>query len=293
MVARGLTSLLVFLSLGMPEISLAQESFGPWKREGQLAVTTRPLPSRIAVDRNFTDAEQKIFETLAERTTEPIPEMPLSQAMTLLSERHGIPILLHSPSLEAETLTGEETVKLEIGDLPLRSALKLLLNDVQGIPLRCEIEDDVLWVISDVESGHFCRIYDVRPLVGDGDPNELIEILLHTHLPSLAWFEIGDGDGTIHAFRGNLIISQTQDAHEDIEALLNMLLRQLRENPDSPDWSPYAKQRREDRHKAESQMSGIGLPRPAEAASEAPAPGTGMFLVPAEGNASPWKQDCR
>ena len=120
---------------------------------------------------------------------------------------------------------------MQVKDISIRSALNLVLSQRN---LNYLIRDEVL-LITTQDKANSCltlSIYDVRDLVSDAnhapDQNAVTQLttVITTTLASPTWNTVG-GQGTIQPFTNNgicvLVISQTQEVHEQIEQLLTDL----------------------------------------------------------------------
>jgi tetratricopeptide (TPR) repeat protein len=108
------------------------------------------------------ETERRIFRALRERGEIQFNNQPLSGVMKLLSDQYGIPIVIDTKGLEDETLTPEEPVTLEVPEISLRSALKLIL---EPMGLTYVIQDEVMKITNKKGSSNVVRVYPVGDLV--------------------------------------------------------------------------------------------------------------------------------
>ncbi|WP_437230002.1 vWA domain-containing protein [Planctomicrobium sp. SH661] len=111
--------------------------------------------------------EEKIYTALDQITSVEFPSTPLKDAIQYLSEQHGIPIRLDMKALEDESLTGEEEISLVLSGIKLKSALKLMLENVGGVSLTYIIEDEIMKITSQAAADEKMqtRVYPVADLV--------------------------------------------------------------------------------------------------------------------------------
>ncbi|MEW4490613.1 sigma-70 family RNA polymerase sigma factor [Thalassoglobus sp. JC818] len=191
-----------------------------------------PVDSPIAVERNQSPQEERILELLDETTSLEFPGSPLSDVTTFLSEHYNIPVYIDERALSEEGLTVDDEVSIDIKNVPLSTGLKLMLKPLE---LTYLVKDELLYITTkySAEEEYVTRVYDVRSL-NVHDPETLADVLLNT-VGVVSWRH-QDGEGDISFFNGSVIIRQTPAVHDEIETLLNQLAKQIRSNPNSPDW---------------------------------------------------------
>lgn len=110
---------------------------------------------RLAPDQNPGGAaprEASSAASLEDRLARPVPfpfaaETPLTDVALWLRETLGAQVILDRAALERQGLSRESTVQLELDNVRLKTALRLLLDQVD-LTYRLEAEDNVL-VITD------------------------------------------------------------------------------------------------------------------------------------------------
>ena len=176
-----------------------------------------------------TPSEQKIKSKLDTKISIDVADQPLSEWVTVLSDKYHIPIMFDTNALKDATIDPSTTsVGAIVKDISLRSAFKLVLSQYY---LTYGITDEVL-LITTQDKANACltpSIYDIRDLVSDAkhvpDQNAVTQLtaVITTTLAAPTWNSSG-GPATIQPFTNNgicvLVISQTQDVHEQIEQLL-------------------------------------------------------------------------
>ncbi len=111
--------------------------------------------------------EQRIYEQLETTTSIEFQGNPLRDVVQYLSEVHNIPILIDENALQDAGLSADEEINLVISGIKLRSALKLMLENVAGVPLAYVIEDEVMKITTkDIADNTLqTRVYPVADLV--------------------------------------------------------------------------------------------------------------------------------
>jgi len=91
------------------------------------------------------EAERRIFRALRERGEAQFNNTPLSSVMQTLADQYQIPIVIDQKGLEDETVSPEEPISLNVPEISLRSALKLILEPLN---LTYAIQDEVMKITS-------------------------------------------------------------------------------------------------------------------------------------------------
>ncbi|MFM8214979.1 MAG: FecR domain-containing protein, partial [Pirellula sp.] len=108
------------------------------------------------------EAERRIFRALRERDEANFNNTPLSSVMQTLADRYNIPIVIDQKALEEESVTAEDPVSLNVPEISLRSALKLILEPLN---LTYVIQDEVMKITNKKNSANVVRVYPVGDLV--------------------------------------------------------------------------------------------------------------------------------
>ncbi len=158
-------------------------------------------------------------------------ETPLRDVIDYLKDVHHIEIQLDAAGLKDAGVEDTVLITKNIKGVSLRSALRLLLDELQ---LKYVIHNEVLLItsVSKAESDEFMvtKAYPVQDLVlperdGAVDTQSLTDLLMNT-VETKTWSENG-GNGTISNIivgkRVLLVTAQTQEVHEEIEQTLEML----------------------------------------------------------------------
>jgi hypothetical protein len=111
--------------------------------------------------------EERIYRALGEVTSVEFPGNPLSDVIDFISTQHNIPILLDTNTLADEGIGPDEEISLILSGITLRSALKLMLENVGGIELTYIIEDEVMKITTALKADEIMqtRVYPVGDLV--------------------------------------------------------------------------------------------------------------------------------
>jgi hypothetical protein len=109
-------------------------------------------------------AEVRIRAALEEPTLFEFFETPLEEALNSIKERHGVEIVLDRKSLEDEAIDTATPVTLNLDGVTLKSALRLLLRDLD---LTYMIENEVLLITTPIraEEELTTKVYPVADLV--------------------------------------------------------------------------------------------------------------------------------
>ena len=202
----------------------------------EMAATPEPQTVIEAAGDAETQAAAKINAALASPTEIVCKEMPLHVLIDELKARHKIEIQIDVAGLKDAGLDANSPITKNIKGVSLRSALRLLLDELQ---LKYAIHNEVLLITSPekAESDDFLatKIYPVKDLVLvrnetgeiEADFQPLIDLIQNT-VACKSWLDNG-GNGPIasYQFQGRclLVISQTQEVHEQVADLLAALRR--------------------------------------------------------------------
>ena len=174
--------------------------------------------------------------------------MPLTDAIDYLKDFHKIEIQLDKKAMDEAGIGTDTTVTKNLKDIPLRSALRLILHE---LGLTYVVENEVLLITTNEAAEARCEpvVYPVADLVekyrdrnGNITPDfdSLIEMIQSTVAPS-SWDEVG-GPGSIAKFDTNLslVLDQTQEVHEEVVDLLEQLRGQAVGRPAAAERDRFA-----------------------------------------------------
>ncbi|MFK8113794.1 MAG: VWA domain-containing protein [Rubripirellula sp.] len=110
------------------------------------------------------ETERKLQLALSEETSASFVELPLSDAIQQISEKHEIPIVVDSRALEEIGLSAEEPISLTLKNVSLRSFLRLMLRELD---LTYMIKDEVMQIttVEQAEQNLINKVYPVGDLV--------------------------------------------------------------------------------------------------------------------------------
>jgi serine/threonine protein kinase len=171
------------------------------------------------------DDDSTLEDALAQSSTCDFAGTPLNEALKQLGDRHGIHLGIDERSLEAAGVASDVPITCNLGGVPLRTLLTLMLREV-----------DVAWTVTPtglvVTTPREVRMtleliaYDAADLADGGDYTELIDVIKSTIAPD-TWTDVG-GPGSVRAsVRGTLDVRQNYHVHRQIEDLL-AALRQVK-----------------------------------------------------------------
>lgn len=151
-------------------------------------------------------------------------ETPLGTALDGFSTKIGTQVYLDPKALVDLAITSDDPVTLGLKQVPAEMALDLILRPHQ---LAYTLRSGVVMVSSqaEIDASPETRVYYVPA----DSTNELIQLIPSTVAP--ATWATGGGLGAIVPFRDSLVISQTSEAHQDIEKLLKDLEPVLAKGP--------------------------------------------------------------
>jgi len=114
-----------------------------------------------------SENEQRIHEALDSSTSIEFTGTPLRDVISYISEIHDIPILLDTAALGEQGITGDEEVSLVVNGIKLRSALALLLENVNQVELAYVIQNEVMRITTKevADDTLTTRVYPVADLV--------------------------------------------------------------------------------------------------------------------------------
>lgn len=192
-------------------------------------------PPAIQADNEPILPEQSIHQVLAKPIQLDLIDIPFSEAVRHLEKTTGIEIQLDNKALEEMSFNTDEHVTLRVADISARSALELLLRQMD---LTWIILDDTLWITTNeaAEEYEYVKVYNVADLVRtntpamNDDPNgesvaslDSLIVLITQWIHSESWDHAG-GSGTIAgteiAGKQIVLCKQKRQVHEEIEQLL-------------------------------------------------------------------------
>ncbi len=182
-----------------------------------------------AAKSHLRTGKEAIQSALAEKIDLDVNEVPLAEVVRRLRMTHHVQILFDMNALKDAAIDPTALpVTLTVKNINLSSALKLLLSQFQ---LTYIIRDEVLQITTRDKASTVLspRVYDVQDVLSkseDGMPDfdSLIDVIVTT-VASQSWSDTG-GPGSIMTISpSSIIISQTQEVHEEIDDLLHSIRR--------------------------------------------------------------------
>ncbi len=140
------------------------------------AATAQTESLQVEFFPELSQKEKHIVEQLDLPTTFDFTDESLDGVRETVMERHGFDILIERDELEEESIASDAAdLTLKVNEVPLRSALKLLLGRKN---LAYVIEDDVLKITtqSAYANDRLTRIYPVRDLT-DNKPDDFQSLM--------------------------------------------------------------------------------------------------------------------
>ena len=198
-----------------------------------------------------TPADGRIRRALDEKTKLQFQDAEIGEVIAYLKRLHKIEIQLDRESLEEYDLGSDTLVTCTVKDISLRSALKLMLRDLD---LTYIIRDEVLLITSEdvAQENRLTRIYDVADLVAYRDEKgiytdyePLIDVLTAAAEPE-SWMCMG-GNGIVTGYDFGtarvVVVSQTEEVHSKIVGVLTAIRQVAAQHPGNgqPPWKPRPK----------------------------------------------------
>jgi hypothetical protein len=179
-------------------------------------------------------AQQRIEAALNQRLRSPIefPETPLNVIMQQLAEEYDIPIHFDTTALEAVAQSPEIEVSAAYHGITLRSALELMLGQVEDVTYIIDNEVLIITTEDEAESRMLTVVYqvdDLLPRQGRDDnvarEASIIDVITRC-VERDSWARYKTGEGEICVLDpGVMVISQTQRVHDEVARLLAEIRR--------------------------------------------------------------------
>jgi hypothetical protein len=170
----------------------------------------------------LSEREQKIREILAKPGDLSYTQVSLADVVTALQDQFGIEIHLDRVAMEEAGKSGDELITISVKGVSLGSALRLMLRPHD---LCVVVRDEVLQLTSKEEAAALLvtRIYPVGDISDQQGFADLVDAITST-IDYATWDEYG-GNGSVAPLSGasSLIISQSQDVHDQVLQLLRSL----------------------------------------------------------------------
>ncbi len=197
------------------------------------------VPGLSSVGISTMGAESISYARIRDALSKPITfefnDASLSDVVQFLRESYKIPVIIDNRALDDVGLGADTPVTISIKGISLRSALRLMLREMD---LTYVVRDEVLKITTpeEAENELDTRLYAVSDLAYDGKPPVLVtgptsqfemlfEVIGSVVAPD-TWDSVG-GAGNMEPYDpwGTVVISQTDEVHDQIEALLATIRR--------------------------------------------------------------------
>lgn len=160
-------------------------------------------------------------------------ELPLNDFVRDMGRTLGIPVHIDERALNEEGVSINEPISQDLEDIPAESIVKITCEPFGLIGL---VEDGQLFVTSILaaEEREFTKVHDIRDLSeGDFTSSELIDLLVQE--TSGPWYVESGSHLPIIPLNGLLVVRQTERVHNEVEAILADLRKQMAEAPSMPE----------------------------------------------------------
>ncbi len=184
--------------------------------------------------------EERIRAALDTRVDVSLIEVPLHDVAKQIEMVVGFDVELDTKALDVVGIGGDTPITRELSDVSLRSALNLMLDELE---LTYVIANEVLLITTfeEADANLWPKVYDVADLVAPAnlsvagspfavnppEPNfiALTRVITTTIAPD-TWDQVG-GPGSIESMAYGekyvLVISQTEEVHEEVRELLEQI----------------------------------------------------------------------
>jgi hypothetical protein len=193
-----------------------------------LLLVTRVMAAEEAED--LRTGEEAILAVLEEKTSFEFVDEPFGGVVEFFKKRHHVEIQLDVRALDDVNLGTDAPVTRRMQNVKLRSALNLILGDLD---LTWIITDEVLLITTpeEAEECTYTKVYDVTDLVkvvdrkgnASSDFDSLLNVITGSVQPE-AWSCRGSEISFLECREARvLIVSQWREMHEEIARLLDDL----------------------------------------------------------------------
>ncbi len=218
-----------------------------WRWNLFVCITLLPLVAPLVRDARADEPaappnrETLISAALARPINCEYNQTPLADVIKDLEKKLGITVALEIKALDEVGIGSDTPITIQLTNISAASALRHLLRRTDPT-LTFSIRDGALTITTreEAEENLRLRYYDISELAGeistnrvfhvlqrsspfsiDGDAPALVEILTKTVEPD-SWDEVG-GPGSIEVRDGIMAVSQTDEIHEQVDAVLTAL----------------------------------------------------------------------
>lgn len=155
-------------------------------------------------------------------------EQPLNEVIAVLQEEYNIPILFDNAALEEVAISPDTQVTVNLRNITLRSALRLILRQPGLEDLTFVVSDEVLLITTEEKANETLevKVYRVDDLVTTSK-SEFYDSLVETITRCVAyhtWMANDKGEGEIQLMHpGMLIVTNTREVQDQVGDLLQKL----------------------------------------------------------------------
>lgn len=151
-----------------------------------------------------------------------VQDLALAEAAQLLSAQLDIPIRFHNRGLEDVGLGLDTPVNFQLAEVSGETLLRLLLKQYD-LTYVIEAEGIVFTTPEEAEQNVPARFYNIDGIIpGPNRDYDSITDLVSTIIDPESW-DVGSGPSSIVGYQNGLILQQTLEVHQKIEALLAVL----------------------------------------------------------------------
>ena len=183
---------------------------------GPAAASDKPVAELLPP---LSEAEQIIRDVLSKQTELRFEEVPLRNVVAQLQDEYGIQVQLDLAGLGGEGIDADTSIDVDVKGVSLGAALRLMLRQRN---MSYVVRDDVLQITTQDEADNWLvtRIYPVGDISDQQNFSDLVGVITST-IARATWDEYG-GNGSVVSLGGtsSLIISQSQDVHDQVLQLL-------------------------------------------------------------------------
>lgn len=256
-----IAGLALICALGLASLAVAQPDPPP-AEESPFDPARAPASERRALSGHQIELtiplakEASLEERLQSKASFHAQEASLDSFADALEKALDVSVVLAVKKLEEAAINLETPLSYKLKNVRIQTALSLILQD---LGLAYDLREDVLVITTpeDAATRLVTRVYDCRDLMelpspvkrtkhtradnlqggiqfrveekpkeeigpdGNYEMNDLLDVITEIVTPD-SWDEVG-GPGSITEFKGLVTISQTQEIHQQVENLLNLL----------------------------------------------------------------------
>lgn len=151
-----------------------------------------------------------------------VQDLPLAEAAQLLSAQLDIPIRFHNRGLEDVGLGLDTPVNFQLAEVSGETLLRLLLKQYD-LTYVIEAEGIVFTTPEEAEQNVLARFYNIDGIIpGPNRDYDSIVYMVSSIIEPESWDE-GTGPSSIVGYENGIILRQTLEVHQKIDALLSVL----------------------------------------------------------------------